>query len=339
MAKWGEGDPRWIVEERPDATNVNNWHWTEKNACQWSKEKLNSLLVGMVLENEVAKCEINKIDSCEGEAVANNRKGKLIFFYEWDLTLSWKGFLSGSDKQIEGSINVPNLSEENSISEIEINISLKESSNEGNIIKDFLYHQGRSKVRDQLEKYIKDLKEEFSKGMILPKKELSDNSTSKTSLPKDSLNKVHNSENGAKSDTSKSKVDTTTVVMDVVFQCSGDDFYNVLTTPDLVSAFTHQTVNFRAVKGEKFQLFDGNIVGEFLELCPGKKIVQSWRTKQWPDWLYSTVTVSINQQEDHTKVKVTLVGVPKSDENVTRQNWERYYFTPIKRTFGYGMLL
>ena len=28
MAKWGEGDPRWIVEERADATNVNNWHWS-----------------------------------------------------------------------------------------------------------------------------------------------------------------------------------------------------------------------------------------------------------------------------------------------------------------------
>lgn len=27
MAKWGEGDPRWIVEERADAKNVNNWHW------------------------------------------------------------------------------------------------------------------------------------------------------------------------------------------------------------------------------------------------------------------------------------------------------------------------
>lgn len=141
--------------------------------------------------------------------------------------------------------------------------------------------------------------------------------------------------------------------MDVEFQCSGDDFYNVLTTPDvsismfffllfkllfylnniqlqLVSAFTNQTVKFQAVKGGKFQLFDGNITGEFVELvskylidifdmnihflfkqCPGKKIVQNWRTKQWPDWLYSTVTVSINQQEDHTKVKVTLVGVPK----------------------------
>lgn len=81
-------------------------------------------------------------------------------------------------------------------------------------------------------------------------------------------------------------------------------------------------------------MFDGNIIGEFIELvsklyryqkknsfvsiycciflkCPGKKIIQSWKTKQWPEWLYSTVTVDINQQEDHTKVKVTLVGVPK----------------------------
>jgi hypothetical protein len=36
---------------------------------------------------------------------------------------------------------------------------LKEISNEANIVKDFLYHHGRSKIRDQLEQYIKDLKE------------------------------------------------------------------------------------------------------------------------------------------------------------------------------------
>lgn len=47
MAKWGEGDPRWIVEERPDATNVNNWHWTEKNATPWSKDRLAQLFQGL----------------------------------------------------------------------------------------------------------------------------------------------------------------------------------------------------------------------------------------------------------------------------------------------------
>jgi len=61
MAEWGKGDPRWIVEERPDATNPNNWHWKEKNATQWSKDKLNELLVGLQVENEQFICEIKEL--------------------------------------------------------------------------------------------------------------------------------------------------------------------------------------------------------------------------------------------------------------------------------------
>ena len=34
---------------------------------------------------------IEEVEKCEGEARANNRKGKLIFFYEWNITLKWKG--------------------------------------------------------------------------------------------------------------------------------------------------------------------------------------------------------------------------------------------------------
>lgn len=32
--------------------------------------------------------EVNKL---EGEASINNRKGKLIFFYEWTIKLNWTG--------------------------------------------------------------------------------------------------------------------------------------------------------------------------------------------------------------------------------------------------------
>lgn len=46
------GDPRWIVEERPDATNVNNWHWKESNATGWSKDKLNELLLLLEIQDE-----------------------------------------------------------------------------------------------------------------------------------------------------------------------------------------------------------------------------------------------------------------------------------------------
>lgn len=121
MAKWGEGDPRWIVEERPDATNVNNWHWTEKNASPWSQERIKELFNNVDVPSDIAEITIKEVDKCDGEASANNRKGKLIFFYEWALTIKWTGKLKdGSGAEHSGTINIPNLSEENSVSEIDV---------------------------------------------------------------------------------------------------------------------------------------------------------------------------------------------------------------------------
>uniref|UniRef100_A0A3Q3L423 Activator of Hsp90 ATPase AHSA1-like N-terminal domain-containing protein n=1 Tax=Labrus bergylta TaxID=56723 RepID=A0A3Q3L423_9LABR len=91
MAKWGEGDPRWIVEERADATNVNNWHWTERDATNWSSDKLKSLVLGLTVENDEGSCEVTEVGKLEGEASINNRKGKLIFFYEWNMKATWTG--------------------------------------------------------------------------------------------------------------------------------------------------------------------------------------------------------------------------------------------------------
>lgn len=65
------------------------------------------------------------MEKCEGEAVANNRKGKLIFFYEWNIILKWvlNELNEKSSKNIEGKINIPNLSEENDINEIDVSIN------------------------------------------------------------------------------------------------------------------------------------------------------------------------------------------------------------------------
>ena len=64
--------------------------------------------------------EITKIDKCDGDASANNRKAKLIFFYEWDLRLEWKGKLNGSDAEHHGTVEVPNLSDENDESDLDV---------------------------------------------------------------------------------------------------------------------------------------------------------------------------------------------------------------------------
>ena len=76
MAKWDEKDPRWLVQERQDGSNVNGnrqlkadwgsasgtenshpagWHWEEKNQLAWSKQKLEELLVGLPVEMSAAQ--------------------------------------------------------------------------------------------------------------------------------------------------------------------------------------------------------------------------------------------------------------------------------------------
>lgn len=350
MAKWGEGDPRWIVEERPDAVNVNNWHWTEKNACGWSRQKFKDLFTDYKIENELFKCKISEVEKCEGEAVANNRKGKLIFFYEWDLTLKWKGKLVNGDKYVTGKVNIPNLSEENEVREVDINVTVNESTQDADVLKECMREVGSDKIREQLEKYVQGLRAEFSQGMILPKKDGDDakhkdsiNNLSSNLQTKVQMNNTNPTEQG-KSALSNAqsvghKLKMSSVEMNQNFQCTGEELYRALTVTEMMVAFSRGPVISDVKKGGKFELFGGNIHGEYIELVPGKKIVQKWRYKKWPDGHYSTVTMEIEQESDHTELKLRQTDVPASEADTTRENWERYYWDSLKRTFGFGYFM
>ncbi|XP_044738424.1 activator of 90 kDa heat shock protein ATPase homolog 1 [Chrysoperla carnea] len=341
MAKWGEGDPRWIVEERPDATNVNNWHWTERNASSWSIDRLKELFKNLKVDSDVGDLKIVESEKCDGEASANNRKGKLIFFYEWNLVLKWEGkLLGGSGDLVEGKVTIPNLSEENDISEVEITITLNSTSEEGEILKAVMHNVGRDLIRKQLSVYVLGLREEFSKGMILPKKEDVKpdciNNLSSGFNSKISMNTVQ-TKSAAKEKEVKTNIPTTDFELTQKFQCPGVDLYNALTDRGMVNAWTRGAVEQIEPKpGGQFSLFGNNIVGEFVELDPPNKIVQKWRYKQWPAGHFSTVTLKLKDKGDHTELVMNQVGVPKTEHDVTIQNWQQYYWESIQRTFGWG---
>ena len=170
MAKWGEGDPRWHVEERPDATNVNNWHWTEKNANAWSKKKLESLLLNCIIEDpKLGNVCLEKIEKCEGEAIVCNRKAKLIFFYEWELSLKWKeqGF-----PWTEGIVDIPNFSEEHDdINGVDLIIQVTEGQEHSGCesLKEMMRKgTGAKVIREKLKEYVEALRIEYSRNVILP---------------------------------------------------------------------------------------------------------------------------------------------------------------------------
>lgn len=349
MAKWGEGDPRWIVEERPDATNVNNWHWTEKNADQWSKAKIKELFTNHVIESpKIGNVVIEEVDKCDGEARANNRKGKLIFFYEWEITLKWKGHVNGSDKEVTGKIDIPNLSEEHDdMEDVDVDISLTTKGPEADALKEMLRKgDGAKNIRGVLSMYVSALKNEYSSDLIKPKKGEADgtmsnnSSVTKTAISQGQAHK-NNETSMQKLDIGGTKVDLSDISIEENMKCTGQELFNALTRKDMIQIFTggEAKMHEQAIEGGTFELLGGNITGKFIEVTPFTKIVQDWRLKSWPAGITSKVTITIKQTKEDTKIAIKQTGVPSKEVESTREGWHRYYFHAMKRSFGYGASL
>ncbi|XP_042194135.1 activator of 90 kDa heat shock protein ATPase homolog 1b [Callorhinchus milii] len=339
MAKWGEGDPRWIVEERADATNVNNWHWTERDASSWSIDKIKALLLAVSVENEEGTCNVTEVSKIDGEASINNRKGKLIFFFEWNIQISWTG-LSKNGIKYKGTGEVPNLSDENDPDELDINISLSKDEPDTKLLA-LMKKEGASNIRKALATYIETLKTEFTQGMILP----TINGVQKeTSQPKPKIDvkatvrqqcripSDHRTSVGVKIPTCKINI------MDR-FRTSVDELYRIFVTQELVQAFTHAPAFVEAEKGGKFRLLDGSVNGEFLDLVFDESIVMKWRYKSWPAEHYAIITLTFCNKDDETELQVECKGVPVGEEERTKEGWKHYYFEGIKQTFGYNVRL
>lgn len=133
-------------------------------------------------------------------------------------------------------------------------------------------------------------------------------------------------------------INTTTVTDNEEFRTTAAELYQTFTDPQRLAAFTRAPpkVFEGAKKGGKFELFDGNVSGEYLELQEPTKIVQSWRLNQWPAGHYSKLQIEFDQNDVDavTVMRVEWSGVPIGQEEVTKRNWLEYYVRSIKRTFG-----
>ncbi|XP_048711280.2 activator of 90 kDa heat shock protein ATPase homolog 1 isoform X2 [Caretta caretta] len=305
MAKWGEGDPRWIVEQRADATNVNNWHWTERDASNWSTEKLKVLFLAVRVENAEGACEVTEVSKLDGEASINNRKGKLIFFYEWNIKLSWTG-TSKSGVKYKGHVEIPNLSDENDVDEVEVSISLAKDEPDTNLVV-LMKQEGTKKIRNAMSTYISMLKTEFTQGMILPtvNGEQTEPAPQLAAKAEDHKTTASTVTAAPQSNPVGIKIPTCKISLKDIFLTSPEELYRIFTTQEV----------------------------------PEKQIVMKWRFKSWPSGHFATVTLNFTDKGGETEVHLEGKGIPSSEEERTKQGWQHYYFEGIKQTFGYGARL
>ncbi len=87
--------------------------------------------------------------------------------------------------------------------------------------------------------------------------------------------------------------------------------------------------------GAEISAWDGYISGSNLELVPGARIVQSWRTSRFSDEHEdSIVTVTLEEAEGGTLLTLLHSNVPDDQRSYEEGGWESNYFEPMRAYFA-----
>ena len=127
---------------------------------------------------------------------------------------------------------------------------------------------------------------------------------------------------------------TTSLEQREVIPASPEDVYQALVDPLKHAAFTGAEATGEPVEGETFTAWDGYIEGRHLTLEPGRRIVQEWKTAEWPaDQPPSLLEFHLEACEGGTRMTLTHSGVPASQAQSYEKGWLEYYWEPLRRYF------
>ncbi|KAI5961881.1 AHA1 [Candida pseudojiufengensis] len=340
--------------------NPNNWHWVDKNCLNWSKEYFQNNLVGLIGENETSSVKIVDVSSVEGDVDVSQRKGKVISLFDLKIVLSYKGS-NEKDKNITGSITIPELAYDSEESDLVFDISVynenSDNSSINSLIKQKLIPQLREKLvkfgPDLIETNVKDIQIEqdkvtstYTKGNLAQPKQTNDNkkevakpSTSSTSSISSNAAKATESSNNS---SNIPKYNTTTLHLEPSFNTTAEQIYITLLDESRIAAWTRSypiIEKFPPKEGSTYKFFGGAVSGKFLKLVPNEQIIESWRLEDWKQGHYAELNLKLVQSSGETKLVVKFSGIPIGEEERVRDNFEDMYIKAIKITFGFGAVL
>lgn len=86
----------------------------------------------------------------------------------------------------------------------------------------------------------------------------------------------------------------------------------------------------REVGGE-FSLFGGYIAGRHVELSPGERVVQAWRSGSWDPHVYSIVKFELTEDGAGTKLVFDHTGFPVGQAEHLARGWKANYWEPLEK--------
>ncbi len=126
-----------------------------------------------------------------------------------------------------------------------------------------------------------------------------------------------------------------TITQKLVVSAAPAAVYAAFVNPRKHAAFTGSAATGSRRVGGTFTAWDGYISGVYRQLSPGKKIVQDWRTTEWPEGAAdSRVELTFKAVKGGTVVRMVHSNVPAEQAAAYRQGWIDYYWRPLKTYFS-----
>ncbi|KAJ1957694.1 Co-chaperone, partial [Dispira parvispora] len=214
--------------------NVNNWHWTEKNCINWSKDYFKTNLANVSVTKNGITVQTGQVTEVNGDVDLNQRKGKVITIFDVSIKLDW----SGSDAQGEeatGTIYIPEVAHDTEEDEYVFDITVASENAAKRAIKEVVRKDLVPLLRKKLCSFQGDLVEAHRKDVYIEPEKLGSPTPPRLGHTGAKMTSVSSS---TATPVVKNVGNTTTISDTIEFVTSAAELYLTLTDPGRVAAWT-----------------------------------------------------------------------------------------------------
>jgi activator of HSP90 ATPase len=127
---------------------------------------------------------------------------------------------------------------------------------------------------------------------------------------------------------------TKTIKLKEFIPVDPEEVYDALLNEEKHTAFTGAKATCDRRVGGKFTAWDGYISGTNVRLENGRRIVQEWKTTEWPaGYKPSVLEFSFTPKSGGTEIRMIQKHVPAAQAENYSKGWVEHYWTPLKRYF------
>lgn len=119
-----------------------------------------------------------------------------------------------------------------------------------------------------------------------------------------------------------------------VFPVSAKRLFDAWLNSEEHSNFTGSKAEIRPSIGSKFSAWDKYITGSNVNLQPYGRIVQSWRSADFPGGsVNSLLEILFEKVNGGTRVTIIHSRIPEGMGKGLESGWKEHYFNPMKKYF------